>query len=75
VPSLTWFARVDMLLCSSIQDCRGDKGWLLGVWVWWVQYERAEELRREQQMQNPLEPLLIRLLREYRCGAGRRGIR
>ena len=32
--------------------------------------ERAEEQRREQQMQNPLEPLLIRLLREYRCEGG-----
>jgi hypothetical protein len=31
------------------------------------QFERAEEQRRENQMQHPLEPLLLRLLREYRC--------
>ncbi len=38
-----------------------------------LQIERAEEQRREQQMQNPLEPLLIRLLREYRCDVDKGG--
>jgi hypothetical protein len=30
------------------------------------QLERAERQRREEQLDNPLEPLLMRMLREYR---------
>jgi hypothetical protein len=41
-----------------------------GEFAWGEQIERAEEERREQQMQNPLEPLLVRLLREFRCDGG-----
>ncbi len=40
------------------------------LWGTRGQYELAEEQKREQQMQNPLEPLLVRLLREYRCDGG-----